>query len=359
VIAVSESHNGPRSVPRTMLGIVLDLSSSTRWAFDDVGAALKYGSLITPSPGELGTRCSKHQWLYDSIRSTDTEVFLYGLGFQAGKGIVDLSSLAEAGKNASVRQRVAAFLDGSIEFATGMRRVLASVMIPTLLSRLSGPLGGIVGTVSSAYFDAPQSVSEGAAVLWEETQRIGEVTLDVAHLPTLFRSTGENLSSFVSKEMSTFGLEELSRCVLEKIFFGPCALTAVAKRICDRFDCLSTRDFDQKVLVVVCGGTSSDGDPRATFRKIRESGVIVATCFISRDDSQCTRVLYSDGPDSSWSEGERLLWDISSRVSDLPGELARAVGPGGSSVALFTRASARVVAKHVLQFADALSGALR
>jgi hypothetical protein len=103
-----------------------------------------------------------------------------------------------------------------------------------------------------------------------------------------------------------------------------------------------------KVLVVISPGISADGDPRPTFRTIRESGVIVVTCFVGQHELNCTRILYEDR-DSSWSDGEKLLWDISSRLGDVPCELARAVGPASTSVALFTRTSARAAVEHYFQ----------
>lgn len=149
------------------------------------------------------------------------------------------------------------------------------------------------------------------------------------------------LSTVLQELKSTFGSD------LEQMFLGPPTIKAAAESLEQRFKRLSARNFTHRLLLVVSSGISVDGDPRPIFRAIRDSGVTVLTCFVSDQQSGFSRLFYDD-VDPEWSEGERLLWDISSRLSDIPCELTRALGPASASVALFTRTSVNAAASHLI-----------
>ena len=68
----------------------------------------------------------------------------------------------------------------------------------------------------------------------------------------------------------------------------------------------------QRVLVLVSDGSSSDGDPLPYALELRESGVTMATVYLTDDEEMPRRQLYDRN--TGWDSGRRKLFDMASRM---------------------------------------------
>ncbi|PSN69921.1 hypothetical protein BS50DRAFT_618884 [Corynespora cassiicola Philippines] len=71
----------------------------------------------------------------------------------------------------------------------------------------------------------------------------------------------------------------------------------------------------QRVLVIVSDGLGTDGDPRPLADKIRNEGIYIASIFLSNDNSKPRRQFFDRHPEGDFSEGQKTLFDMASRVS--------------------------------------------
>ncbi len=71
----------------------------------------------------------------------------------------------------------------------------------------------------------------------------------------------------------------------------------------------------QRVLVLISDGESTDGDPAPVATRLKNDGVVVATIFLTNRTDQVRKELYDKPPTSGWSEGQRALFNITTRVS--------------------------------------------
>lgn len=70
---------------------------------------------------------------------------------------------------------------------------------------------------------------------------------------------------------------------------------------------------DQRILVLISDGCSTDGDPGPLANQLRNDGIIVATIFLTNESSQARKELY-DRPAGNWADGQRVLFQMASRV---------------------------------------------
>lgn len=300
---------------RTSLGILLDLSPDTKALVDLAKDVLRNFGLLMQL--KEGAQLANFKWLWEAICSADDEVFFYGTGFQGGNGIVDLCSLVAAIREPSTEEHVTEILEPSSSFRTGILSAAATAVLYGLGLGALATVAFITGVAL-----AKTDKSNAAESLFRKAREIGDSSTTAAHLTELFKTP----------------MEEVYLSLFSDFFNAPPRMNDAACAILERFRRQTSSRFRHKVLIVISSGKSSDGDPRSTFRSIRETGVIVLTCFVSRAKLSSSKLLY-DAKDSSWSEEEQLLWDIASRLSDLPGPLPKAIGPRSNEVALFTRIS--------------------
>jgi hypothetical protein len=307
----------PAHEDRTTLGILLDLSPATEKLADFARTILRDPRLLVHSG--IAPHLETIKWLWKAICATDLEIFFYGTGCRAGNGVVDLLSLMAAGKDPSIGERAIASHESS-----SLGTLIGGAAIKLLLDRLGLPeLGSIAGIVTAT--SAKSYVTLVAEALVEKAQNIGDSSITVAQLAKSLEKSKRQIDPYAYR-----------------VFFNaPSRMKTAAYTILDRFKRLATSEFRRKVLIVVSTGIFQDDDPRPAFQSLREAGVIVLTCFISRDELSNPKPLY-DAKDSSWSEGEQLLWDIASRLSDLPGALPAALGSQSLRVGLFTRMVCKV-----------------
>ena len=99
------------------------------------------------------------------------------------------------------------------------------------------------------------------------------------------------------------------------------------------------RDFDERVLVLLSDGCGTDGDPNQIASELHSENVTVAGMYLTNDRNIAQRVLY-DQPVKSWSQGQRTLFDIASKISAAkhPIPVLMSVGwqaPSSGEVALY------------------------
>ncbi|KAE8155274.1 hypothetical protein BDV25DRAFT_146415 [Aspergillus avenaceus] len=72
-------------------------------------------------------------------------------------------------------------------------------------------------------------------------------------------------------------------------------------------------DAGQRVLILVSNGNPTDGDPLPIARRLWENDVKLASVYLTSDKRVPRRHLY-DREDSSWSQGQRTLFRLASKV---------------------------------------------
>lgn len=323
-----------RSVPN-LLGIAIDTSGSMKESIQnrDGENLTRFGS-VKSALTDIGAQ------VRDKLSSTDDDnfrVFIYAFGLRIGSGVADMASLWAAARRINLKK----------EIETRKRRYEADVTagasgysgIASLLR--SGGFGGIVDSVVKAGTNTVRQkiVGEIAEIVLAEADRIGDVTLNAQDLAGFFDGTAsfdENLA--------------------EHVLFGSTPMADAMRKVWDRFQRSDNNGIQQRSLIIISDGAPTDGDPREVVSKLRDAGVAVAGCFVTSEDLGEPRTLYGS-PANSWSEGARLMWDLSSSI-DESGHLARYLLANGWSVQpnarLFVQANhsdvlrefARIVGTH-------------
>ncbi|KAL5328286.1 hypothetical protein ACEPPN_001784 [Leptodophora sp. 'Broadleaf-Isolate-01'] len=72
-------------------------------------------------------------------------------------------------------------------------------------------------------------------------------------------------------------------------------------------------DIKDRVLVMISDGLGTDGDVFSAVSGLREEKVTIATVYITNDNTILRRQLH-DKPASGWDDGQRMLFNISTKV---------------------------------------------
>jgi hypothetical protein len=98
---------------------------------------------------------------------------------------------------------------------------------------------------------------------------------------------------------------------LQRYIFGATPMRAALKRALAVFkDCLPAK---RRMLVLISDGASTDGDPQPLARDLRNSGVILATVYLTNDENIAGKRLYDQAlPD--WKKRESALFEMASKV---------------------------------------------
>ncbi|KAH0829407.1 hypothetical protein FOPE_10342 [Fonsecaea pedrosoi] len=71
---------------------------------------------------------------------------------------------------------------------------------------------------------------------------------------------------------------------------------------------------EQRILVLISDGASTDGDPQNIARQLRHGGVNIAAVYLTSDEKTPARRLYYR-PDNDWDEGQHTLFEMASPVA--------------------------------------------
>lgn len=78
----------------------------------------------------------------------------------------------------------------------------------------------------------------------------------------------------------------------------------------------SHRNAENRVLVLLSDGFSTDGDPLPTARELQQEKVVIATVYLTRDRDAARRRIH-DQAAHDWNDGQKTLFEMAERVSCL------------------------------------------
>jgi hypothetical protein len=114
---------------------------------------------------------------------------------------------------------------------------------------------------------------------------------------------------------------------------------------------------EERFLFVISDGEPTDGDPRSAFSEIRNAGVSIISCFVTDADIADPRVLWAK-PQSGWSEGARLMFDIAAPL-DERGAFARCLLSRGweieAGARLFVQVNHSTVLEEFIRIAESFA----
>lgn len=99
--------------------------------------------------------------------------------------------------------------------------------------------------------------------------------------------------------------------ILRRYMFGATPVREALQRSLSTY--LTHRDAEQRVLVLISDGASTDGDPLHIARELRHANVNMATVYLTSDRATPRRQLY-DQAGKGWSRGQRTLFDMATRI---------------------------------------------
>jgi hypothetical protein len=281
-----------RSVAKAVIGLAIDVSGSMAESMPRELAGVSSSRLqaVRGSLEQIGREARRIAGARPERAHPDVRFFAYGFGLRlGGLGVCDLLTLLKAARETNTSEE--------IEAATCEVEREARAQADTYSSWI-GLAERYLGreTVSSV----ARSLGEDAvrqrllARMLSRMESLGETTVSIGDLADLWAQSGNTLDR------------------AKDVIFGDTPLTATFQRLVRRFE--TERQYDssetQKVLFVLSDGEPTDGDPRP-IAKTLPSDVTIVSCFVTNRDVTLARTLFAV-PDSTWSSGARLMFDISS-----------------------------------------------
>lgn len=321
---------------RSLLGIAIDTSGSMQESIRNrTGEAISRFGSVKSALTEIGNQVREELTRRGAGAGDSFQVFVYAFGLRIGNGVADMASLWKAAARLDLKREVEIRKQ---RYEAEARRKAAGYSGLASLARSYG-FGGLVDSVTEATTNSIRDsiISEVSGLVLAEAARLGDSTLTAETLAGLFDHAP---------------IESDER-LMGHVLFGLTPMAEAARSIRDRFHRTRSEVFDHRSLLVISDGMPTDGDPREPLQELRDSGVSVVACFVTSDDIASPRVLHG-APVSSWPEGARLMWDISSPI-DESGPAARYLLSNGWSIEpnarLFVQANHSDVLKEFVRVA--------
>jgi len=309
---VPEDVHATRSIGmghNVLVGIALDTSGSMQDSIrNESGGALTRLESARQAIEKIGRSVQSSLQRRASGAELDAfHLFAYAFGLRIG-GVGDLFSLVRASRQIDLQSEIA---NRRRKYEAEARQSASGYGGLADLARGFG-LGDVVNRVTdAARSQAEQSIRERivgeiAGLLRRKAEEIGDSTLTADEVVQIWEDGGRTTLDDV-----------------EPLIYGSTPMTAAAAAIAARFERTkgSLGGNPESMLLVVSDGEPTDGDPRPEFEAIRGSGIVVVSCFVTDDNLADPRVLVGM-PQSSWSSGARLMFDIASPI-DETGPFAR------------------------------------
>lgn len=279
-----------------LLGVALDTSGSMKQSIRNqaIQDLTRFDS-VTTALASLGSKAAAELSRHRNDGLAEFHVFIYGFGLRIGDGVGDLASLWKAMKTIDLKAEVEV---RRAEFEReGRAKAAAYQDLGSVLRRLG--LGQVVDSALDAAVRSAreQIVSQVGEKLLTSARQIGDSMLTAEDLVDLFGPSSDSSNA----EM------------IQEAIFGNTPMVNAANQILGRFSRHSQLAYDQKTLLVISDGGSTDGDPRAVFSGIRALGVDIVACFVTDADIADPRILVGS-PIPSWLDHVRLMWDIASTI---------------------------------------------
>lgn len=295
-------------VQSILVGIALDTSGSMRESIrNESGGVLSRLESARQAIEKAGRSVQSHLRKGTGSQAHAFHLFAYAFGLRIG-GVGDLFSLVRASRGINLQSEIA---NRRRKYEAEARQRASGYGGLADLARSYG-FGGVVDNVAKAARSQAESsirkriVGEISGLLQRKAEEIGDSTLTPDEVVQIWEDGGGTT------------LEDV-----EPLIYGMTPMTAVASVINERFARTKARlgGNPECALLVVSDGEPSDGDPKPAFEAIRQSGVVVVSCFVTDEDVAEPRVLMA-APQPSWSSGARLMFEIASPV-DPKGPFAR------------------------------------
>jgi hypothetical protein len=230
--------------------------------------------------------------------SPNARMFALAFGLRHGS-IVDLLSLHKAVKA----------LDLESEIERRRRRYEAEGR------RAGSQYSGLFGLAKS--FGLERYADAAVEAVKEEAKR--KIAGEISDL--LLRKTNELGRSLatageVARLFKEFRSDEKARSLdIEPLIYGATPMSAVASAILETFRNIPiSRDKkEDRLVLIVSDGDSTDGNPTSIFEEIRSLGVTIISCFVSSHDVADPRRLHVERQ-KQWEAGATLMFDIASTV---------------------------------------------
>jgi hypothetical protein len=266
---------------------------------------------------------------------------VYAFGLRANAGVGDLISIVRAAEQLDLAAEVE---KRRIKYEAEATRAASQYSDLANLARSAG-FGRLVdGATEAARAQVTEKIAgEILELLLGRAREIGDSTVTADQLGRLWKSEGAGHS-----------FDEI-----EALIYGATPMTAAAVGIASRFKrmVLGQNGSEQRFLFVVSDGEPTDGDPRPAFADIRNGGVEIVSCFVTGADIADPRILWAK-PQVGWSEGARLMFDISTPIDDR-GAFARCLLSRGweieAGAKLFVQVNHSTVLEEFIRIAESFA----
>lgn len=214
-------------------------------------------------------------------------IFAYAFGLKVNPHYVDVLSLIKLSEDKDFKAYLA---------NCGMKKI-------------NSEFGGLVNLARSYgfghYVDAYAQMTGIEEVL---KTRIVDKTLSIGELSEMWANSG---GSFNDAHQLIFGSTPMQAC-LEEI-----------ERRFQREQKHEKAKTHERILLIISDGEPTDGNPFEVVKRMKTEGIIVACAYVTDSNVQAPKEL-RDIPNSNWSNGARLMFDMASSFEPLENTLNNA-----------------------------------
>lgn len=287
---------------KALVGLAIDLSGSMATSIRNntggqVSRLESFRQSLERLVNEAKTRVrdSRTKQLQTSI-----DLFAYGFGLRS-MNVCDLLSLIKIGQHIiskeeieKLKQRYIREMKSSYSSYAGLGDLAKQFGFGSLIREAESTIR------ANAEAEIRRKIMlEVKRRIERQLQSIGDTTLSVEEIAQLWESSGDTLAN---AEELIFGNTPMRECMIE-----------VAKRF--EREIKSRGQETAPVLFVLSDGEPTDGDPLPALEQLKPLGVTVISCFVTDQDIANPRVLFGE-PESQWSRGARLMFDMASAVEE-------------------------------------------
>ena len=263
----------------------------------------------------------------------------------------------------------------TVEFFKSKNRVFATEELVTSTSQHAGTVGGplanlTIGLITPAAIVIPLAISAGKMAVKRALDAVEDYAVENSDALLLARRIcNEWLGDFESFRPQPVGdvidlltrLQERSEVndntaeegsgqsnlldTLRRYMYGHTPMQDALSKSLDVFK--KHVQAENRVLVIVSDGLSTDGDPLSVAQDLHQANVDIATVYLTSDKQPtCRRLYYSAVED--WSDGQHVLFEMATRVTGVthPIPVLTSMGwkvPSAGEIALHAAVSSSTV----------------
>lgn len=307
-LTVTDNSVGVSEQRRLLLGIALDVSGSMKESINsgrinEARSRLESAKEAISRMGSTINNALKDKRTQKVVEYENrVKTFAYCFGTRIEPGYDDLFGIMLAVREVDVEKEVEKrkrqYENEARERYSGyedLESIASSFFGRNTVQRFAGSIRA----------DAERSIrnritSEIAHLLRERASKIDDTLLTLDKFSQLFdEKEGTNLEDF------------------ESLIYGSTPLRATMAKIVSRFSIITTpKNVDDiRSLLVISDGQPTDGDPSPYFEKLKETGVLVISCYVTSKDIADPRILLGTA-DENWPSGAKLMFDVASQLDE-------------------------------------------